>query len=276
MVAKGWMVGFLGLWIAGCAQQPVTPLAASTTEPEAAAAVTPAELEAMVERIDGSHKLNPKQSIRIDNPFGDVRIRFGGYESLLEWRGVAQNGDAQQKVNVKGAAEDSFVLNVRLPDGATVVPGQRLDLTAYVPEGHDLQITTEQGLVEVRGLRGKLHVRSNGGDISFRGLHGLIDVETGSGDIEGQITHAPAGTQQRVATQTGNIILGLVDELNAALTLATSGVFATDFSIHVDPQPGQEPNKTARAEIGKPEANIEVVSKRGEIRLLRRLGFRPA
>lgn len=276
MVAKGWMVGFLGLWIAGCAQQPVAPRASSSAEPEAAATVTPVDLEAMVERIDGNHKLNAGQSIRIDNPFGDVRIRFGGYESLLDWRGVAQNADSRQKITIIGSADDSYALNVRLPDGATVVPGQRLDLTAYVPEGHNIEITTEQGLIEVRGLRGKLHARSRGGDISFRGLHGLIDVETGNGNIEGQIASAPAGSQQRVATETGNIILGLVDELNAVLTMATSGVFATDFSVHVDPQPGQEPNKSARAEIGKPEANIEVVSKRGEIRLLRRLGFRPA
>jgi len=71
-------------------------------------------------------------------------------------------------------------------------------------------------------------------------------------------------------------VLGLVVDLNATLKLATSGVFATEFSVNIDPQAGAEPNKIGHAVIGKPEANIEVVSKRGEIRLLRRLEFRPA
>ena len=277
MVARSWILGCLVFWTAGCAQQPVTVRADAPDAPDpAVAASADVDPETVIERSDSTHLLAPKQVVRIDNPFGDVRIRFGGYESQLEWRGVAQNSGSEHKLSAIGSATEAFEIAVRLPAGTTVIPGQRLDLTAYVPEGHDLQINTEQGLIEVRGLHANVYARSRSGDISFRGIRGLVDVETGGGNIEGQLNKAPAGSQQRVATQTGTIILGLVDELNAALTLATSGVFATDFSIHIDPQPGQEPNKTARAEIGKPEANIEVVSKRGEIRLLRRLGFRPA
>jgi hypothetical protein len=266
-------LGILVLALAGCAQQPVTPTVPPAASTEQAAALT----EASIERSVNTHLLKAKQTIRIDNPYGDVRVRFGGYEHTLEWRTVAQNAEAAHKIGVTGSDGEIFLIRARLPEGVTLAPGQRIEITAYVPQAHDLDIITERGLIEVRGIKdGSLKARSVAGNIVFRGIEGLVDIETGAGNIEGQLDPKPAGSRQRIATSTGNILLGLVDGLNAELTMASSGVFATEFSIHIDPQPGQEPNKSATAVIGKPESNVEVVSKRGEIRLLRRLEFRSA
>lgn len=269
MVVRGGIWGLLALALTGCAQQPVTTASSVNAEPAAMA-------DAKVERAVAIQALPAKQPIKIDNPYGDVRLRFGGYESKLEWRTVAQNGTADSKISVSGDSDGAFVVRARLPEGVTLAAAQRVDITAYVPQDHDVEVVTERGLIEARGLHANLKARSTAGDITFRGIKGLVDVETASGSIEGQIDAAPGNSQQRVATSTGAIILGLVEGLNATLNLATSGVFATEFSLAIDPQPGQEPNNTAHAVIGKPESNIEVVSKRGEIRLLRRMQFRPA
>jgi hypothetical protein len=269
-------LGILILALAGCAQQPVVPTVARKGPPPASTDPAAALTEASIERSVSTHALNARQAIRIDNPYGDVRVRFGGYEDTLEWRTVAQNAEAAEKIAVTGSSNDVFLVSARLPEGVVLAPGQRIEITAYVPLGHDLDIVTERGLIQVFGLRGSLKARSVSGNIVFRGIEGLIDVETGAGNVEGQLDPKPAGSRQRIATSTGNILLGLVDGLNAELTMASSGVFATEFSIKIDPQPGQEPNKSATAVIGKPESNVEVVSKRGEIRLLRRLEFRPA
>ena len=273
-----WALGMLVLAVAGCAQQPVAPTAAPQPVPAPAAAPQADVLtEASIERSVNTQSLAAKQPIRIDNPYGDVRVRFGGYEPTLEWRTVAQQGAADNKIVVAGSSHEAFVISARLPEGVTLAAGQRVEITAYVPQGHDLDIVTERGLIEVRGIKdGNLKARSVAGNIVFRGIEGLVDVETGAGSIEGQLDPKPAGSRQRIVTSTGNILLGLVDGLNAQLDMASSGVFATEFSIKVDPQPGQEPNKSATAVIGKPESNVEVVSKRGEIRLLRRLEFRSA
>lgn len=267
---KGILGGLL-LAVASCAQQPVAPMADARSED-----APPALIEGDIERTIDVMEVAPKLPIRIDNPYGDVRVRFGGYEHKLEWRTVAQNGSAAQKIAVTGVAGDVFSITARLPEGVVLAPGQRVEITAYVPQGHDLEIVTEQGLIDVRGLQGNLKAHSADGNINFRGIAGLIDVETGAGLIEGQLDPAPMGSRQRVATSTGNIVLGIVDGLNARLAMASSGVFATEFSVEIAPQPGQEPNKSGTAVIGKPESDIEVVSKRGEIRLLRRLEFRPA
>ena len=267
---RNWALGTCLIVVTGCAQQPVT--SSMTSTPDTTMAID----ESTIERSVSTQVLAEKQPIRIDNPYGDVRVRFGGYESTLEWRTVAQNAAATHKIAVSSDNQGSFVVSARLPEGIALAPDQRIEITAYVPQGHDLEILTEHGLIEVRGVQANLRARSATGNIAFRGIVGLIDVETGGGNIEGQINPAAAGTRQRVSAATGNIVLGLVDGLNATLSMATSGVIATEFSVDIDPQPGQEPNKTARAVIGKPESDIEVVSKRGEIRLLRRLEFRPA
>jgi hypothetical protein len=272
-----WALGMMVLAFAGCAQQPVTPAVVAEAPPAAASGRADALTEASIERSVNTQALTAKQAIRIDNPYGDVRVRFGGYEGTLEWRTVAQNAEAAHKIGVTGSHGEIFLISARLPEGVVLAPGQRVEITAYVPQGHDLDIVTERGLIEVRGIKdGSLKARSVAGNIVFRGIEGLVDVETGAGNIEGQLDPKPAGSRQRIATSTGNILLGLVDGLNAQLTMASSGVFATEFSVKVDPLPGQEPNKSATAVIGKPESNVEVVSKRGEIRLLRRLEFRPA
>lgn len=269
-VRKGILGGLL-LAIAGCAQQPVAPV--SDSPQDGAAAVLAADA---IERTVDLQALAAKQPVRIDNPYGDVRVRFGGYESKLEWRTVAQNGAAAERIAVTGNPGETYTITARLPQGAVLAPGQRVEITAYVPQGHDLEVVTELGLIDVRGLQGNLKARSTDGDINFRGIAGLVDVETGAGMVEGQLDPAPSGSRQRIVTSTGNILLGIAEGLNARLAMASSGVFATEFSVEIVPQPGQEPNKSATAVIGKPESDIEVVSKRGEIRLLRRLEFRPA
>ncbi len=211
--------------------------------------------------------------IVVRNPFGDVRVRFGGYVSQIEWRSVAQNPPDAPALSVHAEQDDRFSLVVRLPDGATQQPGQRLDLTLYVAEKHSLDIETQNGLIEVRGLRAELQARSRSGNITFRGVTGAVDVATDGGEIEGQFEGPLPGTRQRVISGTGAIVLGLMDALNATMTIASSAPFATDFSVEVTQQPGQEPNKTGVLVLGKPESQIEVFSKRGELRLLRRAEF---
>lgn len=276
MRLRGWLLGMSLVAVAGCATQPSRNESVSAPSAEARAPETDPAATVSLKRSVDIHALKAGQAVQIDNPYGDVRIRFGGYEHQLEWRTVGQQGSGSGVIAITGSDGAAFRVQARLPAGSVLAPDQRVDITVYLPEGHDIDVLTERGLIEARGVKGKLKARSTSGSIAFRGIGGSVDVETGSGMIEGQLDAAPAGASQRIATITGNIVLGVVDGLNAALTMATSGVFATEFSIQIDPQPGQEPNKRGRAEIGKPLSSIDITSKRGEIRLLRRLEFRPA
>jgi hypothetical protein len=260
------------LCLASCAETPAraTQILGAAPDTAAPGAATMPEFERSVDTAT----LQAGQAIRFENPYGDVRLRFGGYQHLLEWRGVYQQGEVPTRITLETVKGETFTIQARLPEGATLAPSQRVDITAYVPKGHDVSVSTERGLIEARGLTGNFQARSAHGPIAFRGIGGMIDVETGAGTIEGQFDPVAPGSRHRIVSTTGHIVLGLPSALDAELSLSTSGVYATEFSLEVTPQPGQEPNKQARAVIGKAKGHIEVASRRGEIRLLRRAEFR--
>lgn len=259
----------------GCAHVDAgRPAASSPAVAASGAAAAPTEAEP--QRLDFQATLAEGEAITIDNPYGDVRLRFGGFAHALEIHAVLQQPASAAPIAVQPDVRgDRYCFVPRLPAGAIVAPGQRLDVVAFIPLGHAASVRTERGLVESRGVRGDIELESVSGDIAIRGTQGRVLAQTGTGSIEASFESAPNGSQQRLATSTGNIVLAVDDRLGAALELATSGVFATEFSLEVEHLANQEPNKRAHTTIGGSDARITVESRRGEIRLLRRSAFTP-
>lgn len=228
-------------------------------------------------RQDFSATLTDAQPVVVDNPYGDVRLRFGGYKEQLEIQVVAQKPAKASSILVQpGIADGTYRIAPRLPPDTLVVEGQRLDLVVFVPLGHPVSVRTESGVIESRGIRAAIDLRSTSGNISIRGTKGEIHAETGPGTIEASLLHAAPGSHQRLATSTGSIVLAVNDDLDARVQLATSAAFATEYSLQIERLPGQEPNKRAIALIGEQESELIVESRRGEIRLQRWTGFRTA
>lgn len=248
----------------------------SGKQAEASRALSPAAAPITPERRDFSATLADGQAVAIDNPYGDVRLRFGGYAHALEIHAVLQQPAQAAAIALQPQTEARrYLFAPRLADGAVLAAGQRVDLVAFVPGGHAVSARTEHGLIESRGVRGDIDLGSVSGDIAIRGTQGRVRAQTGDGAIEASFDAAPKASQQRLATRTGNIVLAVDERLDATLELATSGVFATEFSLDVERLAGQEPNKRARTVIGDDEARIALESRRGEIRLLRRSAFTP-
>ena len=260
--------------LTGCANAP-TPMAAADqlpTEQAATAAALP-----QMERLTLGETLAPGIPVVVDNPYGNVGLRFGGFEHRLELQAVRQQPTAAAQINLEPALVDGrWLLAPRLPAGELLADGQRLDVVVFVPEGHSVSVATELGAVDARGVRADLDIRSTAGDISVRGTQGAVNAQTGTGQIEIALGPAPQGSLQRLVTKSGNIIVGVDDGLNASVALATSGLFATEYSLQVQHLQGQEPNKQAIATVGTVAARVELSSARGEIRLLRRADYTPA
>ncbi|WP_300618839.1 hypothetical protein [Dokdonella sp.] len=233
-------------------------------------------VEPSPERRDFNATLAEGQIVTIDNPYGDVRLRFGGYAHALEINAVVQQPAAAAPIEWKQTRnQEHYVFSPRLPAGAKLAEEQRVDLVAFVPLGHAVIVRTESGLIESRGLRGDIDLGTVTGSIAVRGTQGRVQARTGIGNIEASFDTAPPGSRQRLETTTGDIVLAIDDHLDAELVLASSGVFATEFSLDVERLAGQEPNKRARAVVGTDDrkARIDISSRRGEIRLLRRSAF---
>ena len=223
-------------------------------------------------------KLPAGQPIVIENPYGSVFLRFGGYEHEVGIHSTLQQPPGAAVIEFKlGERDGNYLVAPRLPEGATLAEGQRLDLVVYVPEQHIVTVRTEQGDIESRGVKSDLDLKTVSGNIAVRGTEGTVQAETGEGSIETAFAEAARpGSTQRLATTTGNIVVGVTDHLDALVRMGTSGQFSTDYSIKVTQLPGAEPNKDARAIIGAPKAEIVLESRRGEIRLLRRAEYLPA
>jgi hypothetical protein len=257
-------------------------LAACSRAPQPPSAAVPAaqdkrDASIVTTRRDYVATVPAGQAIVIDNPYGDVHVRFGGFEHKVDAHAVLQEPKGATHIEVKPTvAEDGrYTIAPRLPAGAGVREGQRIDLSVFVPEGHALSVRTEHGLIDVHGVHGDVDLKSTTGDINLRGIKGAIHGETGEGAIEAALDSAPRNASQRLATTTGNIQVGVDDQLDAELDLATSALFATDYSIEIMRRPGEEPNKRARVVIGAKNSKLVLESRRGQISLIRRTSFTP-
>jgi len=276
----------ISLSLTGCfARAPLTsqsnPIEISKPAPssEPAQLAQPARFAEEPTRSAMKHMVAAGKPITVINEFGEVRVRFGGFANELEATAVAQTPIGSVMPNMAFDIATA-TLTTQLPpiapgDGAAqrLAEGQRIDITLFVPEKHNLSIRTLRGLIEVRGLRGNLQARSESGDLLLRGIAGALDVETGSGLIEAAFADQAVAAAQRVVTRTGAISVSFAPNYDAALSLATSGLFATEYSLSVVPQPGAEPNKAASVTLGRGVNPIEIRSKRGDVRLFRRPVF---
>ena len=276
----------ISLSLTGCAARaPVAnqpepiKISKSATAIEAAQLAEPARFAEEPTRSAIKHMVLAGKPITVVNEFGEVRIRFGGFANELEATAVAQSpiGSAMPVMQFD---EQTATLITQLPPiapgngvASQLAEGQRIDITLFVPEKHDLSIRTLRGLIEVRGLRGNLQARSVSGDLLLRGITGALDVETGSGLVEAAFADQATAAAQRVVTSTGAISVSFGPNYDAALSLATSGLFATEYSLSVVTQPGAEPNKAASVTLGRGVNPIEIRSKRGDVRLFRRSVF---
>jgi hypothetical protein len=229
-------------------------------------------------RVDWSAAIPAGTTIRIENELGDVRLRFGGYDHKPILHAVVQRANDSEAITtnpVLDRAKKTLTLTLKADPS---FGKSRVDLGFYVPEGHNVEVHTTAGLIEVKGIRDLVWASTTSGAIFAKGNRGPMQLNTQSGAIEMSL-HAPKeGVKTTVSSTTGEITVALPTASNLLLTAATSGLFATEISLDVEPQPGNEPNKIATSILGERAiaGELAIQSKRGDIKLLRPLPFTPA
>ncbi len=271
--------------LTGCAAKPAISNAATKNE-----IVASADLQYAPEptRTNIKEILPAGLALKINNDFGEVRLRFGGFEHAVEVTSVAQAPIDQAMPSVRFDAKTG-VISTFLPPETAAAMGQRIDIVVFVPEMHDVEVSTLRGMVEIRSLRSAVTVRSDSGNIAARGVQAAMDLQTGSGSIDVALNDTPLNAQQRFNTRTGVITASFGPAQVAELALSTSALIATEFSVEITERPGEEPNKSGVVRLAgiangvapnAPELlaaqaknKIELSSKRGELRLYRRQAY---
>ena len=242
------------------------------------AIAAPPELE--IERREELAIVQPGSLVTVDNSFGDVRARFGGYTGQVEVRAAIQQFVAEgprlqlEVVEVKGGLR---VAVGERPDGAGGLrterqPGQkkRADLVLFVPRGVNLATTTREGQIEIRGLEGDVTARSASGAIHARAIRGDLDLASDQGSIVAVPQSLDRRAVQRFASVSGDITLHLDPRGHYTCRLSTRGRLSTDFSLTVEDDPADARRRRALAKVGKGTMTLAVTSRDGHVRLVRR------
>jgi hypothetical protein len=275
-LSRGFLACVIG--VAGaCATLAGAPAMASAQDAATAAQQSVEQEIPEPIRMDIGYKLKEGQPIEVDNPYGSVYMRFGGYEHQFDLHITLQQPEGAAKFALEPQSRDGrFAISPRLPDGVALAEGQRIDLVLYVPKGHAAKIRTTTGMIESRGLKSDIDMASESGEIAVRGTDGTVQAQTLDGKIEVTLEDgARAGSIQRLASRTGEVIVHVSDKLNVEARMSTSEMIATDYSLTIEHLDGQEPNKRAVALVGVPgqgkdKAVLELESLGGEVRLHRK------
>lgn len=231
-----------------------------------------------MERDSWSGPIAPGSSIRVDNTFGDVRLRHGGSEDNLELAAILQqlSIDGSKLVLETEITDDAAVVTmVRYDIDGNVSPQAprgdkaRADLAIMVPTGHPVCVETGNGIIEARGVRTDVDLHTASGTIRVVNHRGGITAHTDSGPMEITLLSSVTKMDQEFSSTTGSITVYTPANNNLGVTMSTSGAFITDFSLNVEHHDTEEPNKTATAVVGNGGSALRITSKRGDLALRR-------
>jgi len=212
-------------------------------------------------------------TLRVENPYGDVYARFGGYEDKVEILATLQHLDPGPRLEVERDEVDSG-LRVRVrpgsgEEGGSSATRNRVDLVVFVPQGARLDVETREGKIEAKGLRSDLVASSISGDIRIRGIEGHVQAKSARGRLSATLESGVTDRGQALSSETGEIEVHLWEDADLDVYIATSGEITTDFSIEIEHRRHEEPGKHATAKVGSGGPGLTLRSRRGDIRLLR-------
>ena len=206
------------------------------------------------------------KTVIIKNMYGDVRLRYGGNENVIEYIGVIQNLDEGNSFTITNNTKNKvYSINVNL-DKDTPIKKSRVDLTVFIPTEKEVTVITDKGLIEAKGIKSNLTLKSDSGKIKVMKISGLINTENNTGMTSVTLKeNIPAGTTQTFKSIYGNISLWISKNSHHDITVSTSGDIISDFSTKITKDRHQEPSKTAKIMLNKAISKLVLYSKRGVV-----------
>jgi DUF4097 and DUF4098 domain-containing protein YvlB len=220
-------------------------------------------------------KYTTAKTIKVDNPTGDIRLRFGGYEDEFEIIAMIQHIEQVGYLEIEEKIEDNtYYLSVKRMDKATGKEinlqqddKARVDFTVYVPLGRTVFASTDHGLLEARKMKDPVNLTTNSGNIFLRDNKNAVQAKTNSGQITANLLEIASTQKQVFTTETGMIDIWVAENAKQNVVMATSGDIISEFSTELSRDLSKEPNKTATILTNGGGAEIEAMSKRGHVAL---------
>jgi hypothetical protein len=267
--SHAWWVLFL-CGVVVCSANPVVSQSVSPT-PSPTAAADP------VERASWRGELTGSSLLEVSNPFGDLRLRYGGTGRLLEVAVALQQLDpagSRLELVVNDNDDPTTVRVVRTaaaepPPATHGEDPSRADMVVLVPRGIAVRARTDRGLAESVGLESDIDLETTAGRIRVRSTRGRVTAHSDRGEISAMLLSGVTKAPQRFSTVTGSIEVWVTDTCAFDVALATSGRLITDFSMQVEHRDREEPDKLGTARVGAGGQPLELRSLRGDLSIRR-------
>lgn len=220
-------------------------------------------------------KVTDAKTVKVENPIGDIRLRFGGYKDEFEVIAMVQHLETVGQIRVKEVIENgTYYLGVERFDKASgeVIKliqddKSRVDFTVFVPLGRTIFAETDAGLAEARKMRDPTHLSSQSGQIFLRDNKNIINAKTVSGEIIANLVSIDSDQEQTFVTETGLVDIWVAEDAKQTVTLATSGDIISEFSTTMERNLANEPNKKVTINTNGGGSRITATSKRGQLAL---------
>lgn len=130
------------------------------------------------------------RKVIVENQFGDVSVKASAESPRWEWDGATWATDAEASARFLedlhihvSTTGDVQTWKLEMPDRDSNLRGVRSDLTLYVPEFVDVQLTNGFGAILSDGIRGQVGIENRHGNIEVRKLGGPFEITNRHGSI---------------------------------------------------------------------------------------------
>lgn len=176
-----------------------------------------------------SGKLGAGAPIRIENPWGDIRVRKTGRTGVVEITAAIQRigpdwpGQPELRTD---HSDERFSASVEFPGGqvANGTRNARVDLMVMVPAGHPMDFETLDGAIKAKKTAGPVVARSRSGAITIIN-DGSIRASSESGRVQVRPMF-PRWGEVELSSATGKVVAFLPE--SASFEIRITGVDRVD------------------------------------------------
>ena len=230
----------------------------------------------LIERIDGSYALDSAKYVSVTNKYGNIRIRKS-VDAFVTIIGMSQRHKADPRISqVKYEITDKVAnLEIIYPEQPVQrIAGaqedwkkRRMDITLLIPRTLPLNVSGDNGLIQINGHEGPVEITSVGGKVSTF-TSGTVRIHSRSGSVSSVLLNSTPLGVSSITTYTGSIDVLLMDSASMTVDIRTANRISTDYSLEVeDRRVGAQ--KIARATVGAGEYSLGLRSEAGDISLRR-------
>ncbi len=158
-----------------------------------------------VRTIEMPLKLSAGQTLKIENPIGDIRIT-GGHDSGLIKAVAKVHGIDAEEAKRRAAdytivvEESDHIVMIRQPDSS----GIHVDLDISIPAGVHVDARTWSGDLLANEISGNCKVTANSGNIRVAAVNGAVEISSQSGSVFVENVTTPTLTLEN---KSGNVSL---------------------------------------------------------------------